>query len=64
MINCSRRGRLTIKVVAAVIVVIVEVGAVVEVGRWQGIDVVLWHRGRVPVRFGMFVSQSSQDDYV
>ena len=64
MIDCSRRDRLTIKVVAVVIVVIVEVGAVVEVGRWQGIDVIIWDRGRVPVRVGMFVRQSSQDDYV
>ena len=53
MIDCSRRDRLSIQVVAVVIVVIVEVGAVVEVGWWQGIDVVLWDRGRVPVRVGM-----------
>ena len=63
MIDCSRRDRLSIQVVAVVIVVIVEVEAVVEVGWRQGIDVVLWDRGRVSVRVGMFMRQSSQDDY-
>ena len=59
MIDCSRRDRLSIQVVAVVIVVIVEVGAVVEVGWRQWIDVILGNRGRVPVRVGMSMRKSA-----